>query len=539
MLFRRFFGLLIAWVAFGFLPLVVSAAGTCRVTCTPPGPRATRTIDNATLTEPQCRAICAASPCPTDVTYTCSSEFRPAPSTPAPAAPASGGAAPAPTPAAAAQVCSCTCVPATGTTPTPTVSVTAGTCTNAAACTTVCAQRCAQATAPLTAVMRYDAAAHPATCGASPTAAPTSGGGGGATADVSGDVGEAVPLILSQPIDGVSRVSDLGNYIAVLYRFLIGIAGTAAVIMIVYGGFRYLLGSATDDVSSGKQIIQDALIGLMLVLGAYFILATVNPNTLSLKVPDIRPIARVPLPASPSAFSGRPAASAIGDICRCLGEECRGRTPDCPAQGTCNQGLHQLACPSSQVCVYDLIRTQAVHSAWRCMTIPTVLSESAIQSNQDALRTVAGCTNDEQCQDASHLNNPRARCLMDTAPNGRGYCTLGELGQRCRCTVSTALSRESTAACDEGIDSIFGGVIARYTGSPTNNAGTGFVNCQAGLACKLLMDTPATPAASRVSSYQQRWYCQPSYAGTTPVTPAPTPTPATPTPTPAAPTPAP
>lgn len=161
-----------------------------------------------------------------------------------------------------------------------------------------------------------------------------------------------VRLELSQPIGDVTVVSDLGNYIAVLFRYAIGLAGTAAVIMIVYGGFLYLLGSAVDDIGKGKQVIQDALLGLLLVLGSYMILATVNPNTLSLKVPDIRPIEPIALPADPQVnrvnegcnedrncgegrvcllhaktncagtYCGRCSAGNAGERCRCVGDGC-------------------------------------------------------------------------------------------------------------------------------------------------------------------------------------------------------------------------
>jgi|GEM_PF-5001418 len=56
--------------------------------------------------------------------------------------------------------------------------------------------------------------------------------------------------------------------------------------MIVYGGFRYLLGSSMGDVAAGKTIVLDAIIGLLLTLGAYTILNTINPNTL--EMPEIK-----------------------------------------------------------------------------------------------------------------------------------------------------------------------------------------------------------------------------------------------------------
>jgi hypothetical protein len=81
-------------------------------------------------------------------------------------------------------------------------------------------------------------------------------------------------------------VPFLAQYIAAVERYAVGLAVIAAVIMVVYGGLRYLLGSAIQDVSEGKRIITDALVGMLIALGGYLILNTVNPNVLDL--PEIK-----------------------------------------------------------------------------------------------------------------------------------------------------------------------------------------------------------------------------------------------------------
>lgn len=82
---------------------------------------------------------------------------------------------------------------------------------------------------------------------------------------------------------GTTEVPFLSQYIAAVYRYLIGIASLAATIMVVYGGFRYLIGSTGGDVKKGKEIIVDAVAGLVLILGAYAVLNTINSDTLNLK----------------------------------------------------------------------------------------------------------------------------------------------------------------------------------------------------------------------------------------------------------------
>lgn len=81
-------------------------------------------------------------------------------------------------------------------------------------------------------------------------------------------------------------VPFLAQYIAAVERYAVGLALVAAIIMIVYGGFRYLLGSAFGDIATGKQIVLNAILGLLLALGAYMILNTINPNTL--EMPELK-----------------------------------------------------------------------------------------------------------------------------------------------------------------------------------------------------------------------------------------------------------
>lgn len=76
-------------------------------------------------------------------------------------------------------------------------------------------------------------------------------------------------------------ISDVSQYIGRLYNFLIGIIGMVAAVMMIMGGFQYLT-SAGDSgkIGAAKKRIGDALIGVVLALGAYVILNTINPALL-------------------------------------------------------------------------------------------------------------------------------------------------------------------------------------------------------------------------------------------------------------------
>jgi hypothetical protein len=77
---------------------------------------------------------------------------------------------------------------------------------------------------------------------------------------------------------------DLISYLRGLYRFSIAAAGVVAVVRIVYGGFLYVLSDSMGTKSEGKEVIQSALIGLILVLLSWLLLFTINPALVTFKL---------------------------------------------------------------------------------------------------------------------------------------------------------------------------------------------------------------------------------------------------------------
>ncbi|MFA5935445.1 MAG: hypothetical protein WC787_01130 [Patescibacteria group bacterium] len=88
--------------------------------------------------------------------------------------------------------------------------------------------------------------------------------------------------------NGFIQIPFFAQYVAAVYKLLVVISAIAAAIMIVYGGFLYIVGATGAKVRKGKTVIVDAVIGLMLVLGAYIILQTVNQDTVSFNNQNLR-----------------------------------------------------------------------------------------------------------------------------------------------------------------------------------------------------------------------------------------------------------
>lgn len=72
--------------------------------------------------------------------------------------------------------------------------------------------------------------------------------------------------------------TDIKTYIPGVFKLVIGIAGVLAVLMIIIGGVEYITTDAIQGKSEGKERIQNALLGLILVLVSWILLYTINPK---------------------------------------------------------------------------------------------------------------------------------------------------------------------------------------------------------------------------------------------------------------------
>ncbi len=89
----------------------------------------------------------------------------------------------------------------------------------------------------------------------------------------------------------------LAEYIAGVYKYAVSIVSIIAIVMIMVGGLRWMTaGGNASAISSAKETISGAVIGLLLVLGSYTVLYTVNPDLVSFKalqIEYIKPVALV------------------------------------------------------------------------------------------------------------------------------------------------------------------------------------------------------------------------------------------------------
>ncbi len=90
--------------------------------------------------------------------------------------------------------------------------------------------------------------------------------------------------------EGTQDVDEslFGRYVNSFYIFFAGVAGILAVVMMMWGGFHYITsGGSPARMAQGKEIISNAVIGLILLLTSYLLLNTINPRLTKLRIPTI------------------------------------------------------------------------------------------------------------------------------------------------------------------------------------------------------------------------------------------------------------
>jgi Papain-like cysteine protease AvrRpt2. len=93
--------------------------------------------------------------------------------------------------------------------------------------------------------------------------------------------------------DGFVYIPFISVYLVGAYKMGVGIAAILAVIMIMVGGFIWIAAAGdAGRIGQAKTMISGAVIGLILTVGSYIALQTVNPdlvNFTALKIPVVAP----------------------------------------------------------------------------------------------------------------------------------------------------------------------------------------------------------------------------------------------------------
>jgi len=116
-----------------------------------------------------------------------------------------------------------------------------------------------------------------------------------------------IPGLTSPEATSVVNADTLANFFNNLYKYLIGLAATLAVIQIIWAGINIAMHQ--DNVSSitdEKGKIRNAIFGLILVLSPVLVFSIINPSilNLSLNLPKLETATTMTIGTAPGSATG-------------------------------------------------------------------------------------------------------------------------------------------------------------------------------------------------------------------------------------------
>lgn len=97
------------------------------------------------------------------------------------------------------------------------------------------------------------------------------------------------------PIGTLPGCVDLGTYVTGMFVTIIGIAGILAVVMIVICGIKLMASGSAGGKTEAKSCITNALFGVLLAVGSWLLLNTINPLLLLAKPTIGIPVSALPV----------------------------------------------------------------------------------------------------------------------------------------------------------------------------------------------------------------------------------------------------
>ncbi len=194
-----------------------------------------------------------------------------------------------------------------------------------------------------------------------------------------------------------AKANSFGDYLNILIRLFIGICAVLAMIMIVIGGIEYMTSEISGHKEEGKERITNAIFGLIIALGAYALLFTINPQLLDVSLSGI-PQATIQEEETP--------AMAVGP------------TSNIPPSGPyalCTEGFEKITTTGGDFLVCKRISNGAkslINSAWS-QSIQIKLAGGSFRSKQSQENLRA-----QNCGGSQSIYDAKATCHPPTAVPG-------------------------------------------------------------------------------------------------------------------------
>lgn len=96
---------------------------------------------------------------------------------------------------------------------------------------------------------------------------------------------------LLAPIGTLTQFSsnNIGDYFNIIFKLAIGLCGALAVVMIIISSIQYMGDESVFGKTEAKSKIISAILGLLIALGSYALLNTINPALLGKSGVNVTP----------------------------------------------------------------------------------------------------------------------------------------------------------------------------------------------------------------------------------------------------------
>lgn len=241
-------------------------------------------------------------------------------------------------------------------------------------------------------------------------------------------------LTLGNTITGAS----IGQYLRVVYIFFVWIVGLLGVVMIIYGGIRWVAAAGNPSrISSARETVQNAVAGVVLALLSVVLLNTINPNLTNFTSLSLQSVSACDL-----NFISDVVKEAGPMISQCSAKVASGPDDIYCTKAGCKAGLNDMINRSASnpkynvdpVLIKALVNIEAPRKDGHPMSGPTLGKESATSNRRGS---------------AYGFGQIVAKSLA-------GYAKAAEVILPAPCQVDVAKLRKSTGelidACADALD---------------------------------------------------------------------------------------
>ncbi len=147
---------------------------------------------------------------------------------------------------------------------------------------------------------------------------------------------------------GPQEVNDdfIGTYVKVIYTYFVWVVGIIATVMVIFGGIRWVTASGNPgQVAQARDIINNAIIGIIIALVSVVLLNLISPQFTSLGLPEIKQAQQV-----------KPGFATYNDAYKCF------ENLTCPtgmtqvSSGACYGGAKTLVNPGKPSCAANIVK---------------------------------------------------------------------------------------------------------------------------------------------------------------------------------------